>query len=72
MKNRILKLAFGALVLAGLAFAGYRYMQQQDNVEVQSASSLDESYVINHTSPSQRVQIQSIDEDDGLMDDDQE
>jgi len=36
MKNRILKLVLGALVLAGLGFAGYRYMQQQDNVEIQS------------------------------------
>jgi len=35
MKNRILKLALGALVLAGLGFAGYRYMQQRDNVEIQ-------------------------------------
>ncbi len=39
MKNHILKLALGALILAALGFVGYRFIQNRDNVEIQSAKS---------------------------------
>jgi uncharacterized protein HemX len=59
MKNHILKLALGALALAALGYAGYRFMQQrQDRVEVQGCKDQRE------------VKTQSYDED--LMDDEVE
>ena len=36
MENRILKLALGLLVLTVLGFAGYRFIQNKDRVEIQS------------------------------------
>jgi hypothetical protein len=37
MKHHILKLALGLLTLGALGFAGYRFMQRNDRVEIQSA-----------------------------------
>jgi hypothetical protein len=36
MEHRLLKLALGALALAALGFAGYRFMQRGDRVEITS------------------------------------
>ena len=62
MKYHIIKLVFGALVLAGLCFASYRYMYNRDSVEIQSAQSTYQDYKFMQTqgpSMSKNSEIQS-------------
>ena len=56
MKNQILKLALGALALAALGFAGYRFMQKRDRdtVEIQSPLSTYQNYKQGDISPVRR------------------
>lgn len=47
MKHHILKLVLGLLALGALGFAGYRFMQQRNQVEIQAAPGVDRVNCLN-------------------------